>query len=274
MFAAFRLKHLPLAFAALAGLAAHASAQESVSDRFASEAVVLTLVAEEPDAAGAVRAALRIDLAPGWKTYWLDPGDAGIAPMVDVSQSQNAVADTLSFPAPRRFGDESGSSNGYVQPMAIAIRMHAPLAREETVVRAKVFIGVCRDICIPVAADLATVPRSDAGSVVAAAFDALPAAGDGQSGITDAALSADGATLSVTANWRGTDTPDLFVAGPQGWSFGTPTSAERVGNRIAFTLPVRSKPRRAATTPPTLDMVMTAGASAVEARAVIPGRLP
>ena len=37
---------------------------------------------------GAVhRAGIEIRLAPGWKTYWRYPGDSGIAPRFDFSQS-------------------------------------------------------------------------------------------------------------------------------------------------------------------------------------------
>ena len=33
-------------------------------------------------------AALQLDLAPGWKTYWRQPGDSGLAPRFDFSQSE------------------------------------------------------------------------------------------------------------------------------------------------------------------------------------------
>jgi len=32
-------------------------------------------------------AALQLDMAPGWKTYWRQPGDSGIPPRFDFSQS-------------------------------------------------------------------------------------------------------------------------------------------------------------------------------------------
>ena len=40
-----------------------------------------------PRADGTIAGILDIDLDPGWKTYWRDPGGAGIPPMLDVSQS-------------------------------------------------------------------------------------------------------------------------------------------------------------------------------------------
>ena len=41
---------------------------------------------------------LDIDLKPGWKTYWRDPGDAGVPPQLDVSASTNVAGAELRFP--------------------------------------------------------------------------------------------------------------------------------------------------------------------------------
>jgi DsbC/DsbD-like thiol-disulfide interchange protein len=38
---------------------------------------------------GSHMAALHLILAPGWKTYWRAPGDAGIPPMMDLEGSDN-----------------------------------------------------------------------------------------------------------------------------------------------------------------------------------------
>ena len=48
---------------------------------------------------------LDIDLKPGWKTYWRDPGDAGVPPLLDVSASTNIAAAEFDFPAPKRHDD-------------------------------------------------------------------------------------------------------------------------------------------------------------------------
>ena len=121
---------LGLSWLLLAVLAWSPAAAAEPSAGFSSDEVALTLVADEPGADGSIRAALSIDLAPGWKTYWIDPGDAGIPPSVDLSGSSNVVVESLSFPPPHRFGDEYASSNGYSGPMAIALRLrHFKLQR-------------------------------------------------------------------------------------------------------------------------------------------------
>src|SRR6056297_1113481 len=53
--------------------------------------------------AGTRMAALRLTLAPGWKTYWRAPGDAGIPPAFDWSGSRNLKGVAFHWPAPDVF---------------------------------------------------------------------------------------------------------------------------------------------------------------------------
>src|SRR5690606_3324502 len=46
----------------------------------------------------AVRIGLHVALAPGWKTYWRSPGEAGIPPSFDWSGSRNLAAATVLWP--------------------------------------------------------------------------------------------------------------------------------------------------------------------------------
>ncbi len=52
----------------------------------------------EPD--GSRIAAIAIDLAPGWYTYWRIPGEAGIAPRFDWSRSRNLASVAAEWPRP------------------------------------------------------------------------------------------------------------------------------------------------------------------------------
>ena len=52
----------------------------------------------QADAEGRLNGMLDIELKPGWKTYWRDPGDAGVPPTIDVSASQNIVGARVRFP--------------------------------------------------------------------------------------------------------------------------------------------------------------------------------
>lgn len=60
-----------------------------------------------PESDGTIKAVLDVDLLPGWKTYWRDPGEAGVPPrwvfpavkilkwLKSISQHQNALQTTI-----------------------------------------------------------------------------------------------------------------------------------------------------------------------------------
>ncbi len=53
----------------------------SSSDWFETEGARIRLVTTgKPAADGKLKGMLDIELKPGWKTYWRDPGDAGVPP--------------------------------------------------------------------------------------------------------------------------------------------------------------------------------------------------
>lgn len=245
--------------------------------RFESDQVNLQLVAETPRSDGTIRAALRIDLAPGWKTYWRDPGEAGIPPSFDFSGSRNTGPARIGFPAPHRFSDGYGMSNGYSGDMAVTFVVPQTAPGEATDIRLKIMLGVCEKICIPVQAELAlgvpasvmsqAVGASAAGRAVAEAFAALPPASALGTGIVGARLTPDGTyLLVVTAAPLDPATSDLFVAGPRGWSFGPPEdrAAEGAGTRLS--LPVLSRPRQLPAEGLTVDAVVIEGSASTEVR--------
>ena len=42
-----------------------------------------------PDENGVLKAIVEVDLEPGWKTYWREPGSSGIPPLFNFSESEN-----------------------------------------------------------------------------------------------------------------------------------------------------------------------------------------
>ncbi|MEJ6478965.1 MAG: protein-disulfide reductase DsbD family protein, partial [Octadecabacter sp.] len=57
--------------------------------------------------------AVRISLAPGWKTYWRAPGDAGIPPQFQWDGSQNINAAQFHWPIPEVMNQNGMRSIGY-----------------------------------------------------------------------------------------------------------------------------------------------------------------
>lgn len=93
-------------------------------------------------------AALRITLAPGWKTYWRSPGDAGLPPAFDWSASRNLAGMRLHWPSPRLLSASGAEVIGYegelVLPMEFELASDGP-AR----LTGQVDLGLCKDVCMP-----------------------------------------------------------------------------------------------------------------------------
>src|SRR5690606_29931154 len=73
------------------------------------------------DKEGLLRGAIEIRLEPGWKTYWRDPGEAGIPPRLHLSAASDASAAELLFPPPERIkiGRASGRERGEVSSAGV-----------------------------------------------------------------------------------------------------------------------------------------------------------
>lgn len=96
-----------------------------------------------------VRIGLHVRLAPGWKTYWRSPGDAGIPPAFDWSGSRNLDQATVLWPHPEYFESYGIGSWGYsgevVFPIDVALsEQGAPLD-----LKLRLHLGLCEKICIP-----------------------------------------------------------------------------------------------------------------------------
>lgn len=121
---------------------------------------------------GAHLAALHLQLAEGWKTYWRIPGDAGIAPRLDWSQSQNAASVRAHWPRPIVFDQNGYRSIGYERELVLPLEVTPRRAGRPVALRGEITIGVCSDICLPVDLSLAQVLRGGAApdAVIAAAL--------------------------------------------------------------------------------------------------------
>ena len=95
------------------------------------------------------RAGIEIRLAPGWKTYWRYPGDSGIPPRFDLSQSKNVKSVTVRYPAPHRLTDESGTSIGYKNSVVFPLEVVPENAARPVALVVKADYAVCEKICIP-----------------------------------------------------------------------------------------------------------------------------
>ena len=150
-------------FATLASAPVHATTQDDVL----SAAILPGW--EMPN--GHHMAALQLTLAPGWKTYWRAPGDAGIPPMFDWSGSQNVKSVQIHWPSPTVFHNNGMQTIGYHEGLTLPIEVTPIDAAKPIELRAQVDLGVCDDICMP-----ANVTLRAALTAPGAADDAIRAA--------------------------------------------------------------------------------------------------
>ncbi len=94
--------------------------------------------------------ALRIRLAPGWKTYWRAPGETGIPPSFDWTGSDNLAAVRFHWPVPQVFNQNGMRTVGYKTELVLPIELTPQQAGREIELRAAIDLGVCQDICMPV----------------------------------------------------------------------------------------------------------------------------
>lgn len=92
---------------------------------------------------------LHIKMQKKWKTYWRQPGDAGIPPHFDWKGSENVKSVKVLWPAPLRMVDPYVTTIGYEGEVVFPVIFEAK--DESKPIRAKLNFayGVCLDICIP-----------------------------------------------------------------------------------------------------------------------------
>jgi DsbC/DsbD-like thiol-disulfide interchange protein len=153
------------------------------------DVVQITLLPGWREASGRHIAALQVDLAPGWKTYWRSPGEGGIPPAFDWSGSINMQAVALHWPTPHAFDQLGLTSIGYETRLILPLEFTP--ARPDAPIRvvADLQIGVCQDICLPVSriirAELSSDARRPDPAIRAALADRpLTAAEAGLRGLT------------------------------------------------------------------------------------------
>ena len=154
---------------------------------------------------GAHMAAVDLTLAPGWKTYWRSPGDAGIPPSFDWSGSENVKSVRIHWPAPSVFETNGMQTIGYHDHLLLPIEVTPINLSLPVKLKVTVDLGVCDEICLPanlaLSADLLPPGVPDDGIRTALTMQARPA---GEAGVSQVSCAidpiADG--LRLTARMR------------------------------------------------------------------------
>lgn len=191
---------------------------------------------------GAHMAAMELSLAPGWKTYWRSPGEAGIPPSFDWSGSQNIQSVRIHWPAPSVFEINGMQTIGYHDRLILPLEVTAVDPSRPVTLSVRMDLGVCDDICLPASLAL-TSELSAPGAPDAGIRDALAQRAEtaGEAGVTKVACTVDPIRdgLRLTARVRLPDpgTPEVVAfetADPAVWVAAAITQREG-GDLLAMT---------------------------------------
>ena len=143
-----------------------------------------------------IRIGIRKQIIPHWHTYWLNPGDSGLATTAEWTLPDGAVAGDILWPAPERIAVGPLMNYGYEGEVTLLTDITVPAdspVGSSFPIRATVDWLVCEEICIPEQVALGLdLP------VVAAGADAGPNSGSAHPAIADAE-----ARLPVDSPFRG-----------------------------------------------------------------------
>lgn len=144
-----------LGFLFLAGvLSAEAAEDAAVTPWVEAQAARVRLLAGADQPGKGVLAGVEIVMAEGWKTYWRNPGEAGVPPNFDWSGSSNTASIKVGYPAPMRISDPAAEMIGYKTSVLFPISVMPQVPGEPVDLRLTLEFAVCREICIPAQATL------------------------------------------------------------------------------------------------------------------------
>jgi suppressor for copper-sensitivity B len=214
---------------------------------------------------------LQLRLPQGWKTYWRSPGDAGLPARIDWKGSQNLAEATMRWPIPERFSLFGLESYGYEHEVVLPIDARPATPGTAMTINATVDWLVCKEICVPLTAELRLALPAGAAQPTEFAhlidrFSVRVPSPMTARGLAFDEVAADGAMLRVTARSDAPfSKPDLMIEGPEGVGFGKP-EIERRNGVVRFTLPVLDATNASIVGKP-LTLTLTDGDRALEAQA-------
>ena len=130
---------------------AHAAESAAVHTNRVTATLVTDTDAVQPGVP--FHAGLHLQLAPGWHTYWKNPGDAGVAPELTFELPAGSVAGPIAWPAPSRVAEGDLTTFAYRNDVLLAVQITPGTATLP--LKAHASWLVCRDICVPEEADFA-----------------------------------------------------------------------------------------------------------------------
>ncbi len=220
-----------LLWPALVPILARSQAVISTGESF----VQVTLLPGRAEAGGARMAGLVLDVKPEWKTYWRNPGAAGIPPQFDWSGSRNLAAVEVFWPRPNFFESFGLTTLGYAGRVVFPVRLVPERADQAMEIELGLALGVCREICVleETAVELRIEPGApDAGAALVAMAEAAVPRPGAEMGLAGATCRISGAGKkrrfdAVLDFAQALQDPVVILEGPDlTWFTGVETTTE------------------------------------------------
>ncbi|HAP45734.1 MAG TPA: hypothetical protein DCR30_00040 [Afipia sp.] len=188
---------------------------------------------------------VRVDLGPGWKTYWKSPGDAGLPTEFDWSGSSNVVSADVNWPAPSRLSILGFESVGYTHEVLFPVKIKVRDPGIETRIHLKIAVYACSTICVREERVLGATIQPDANGLSQTTIDAwrsrVPQPTSNMLSVLSVERSPMGpASLKIEiASTKQLVAPDAFIESDPALSGDKPIVTFQHGNRatLAVNLP-------------------------------------
>lgn len=185
-----------------------------------------------------IRIGVRLEMDPGWHTYWRNPGEAGGATVIRWELPDGLVVGGLEWPVPEVYELEGIYNYVYHDTVLLSASLRIP---EDTPVgtmdlRARVEWLECSEVCVPGEAEVSgslvvasTLEPSESAGLFEQTKRRLPRAGEPE-GLRAwwEGASRDGETRSLILEWQGLG-PEADFLGLPGTTFEVKVPTERLG---------------------------------------------
>lgn len=184
------------------------------------------LISGDAISGGKMLAGLELDMPETTKTYWRLPGETGIPTEIDFSASTGMSGATIAWPFPQI--DRSQGYLDFVYYGQLVLPFELSVDAAGAVVNASVTLGVCDEVCVPVAAafslPLGASPDGAQSIRLRQALAATPIAWDRASvPFVSVELSPSGTGLILSQPAPGIDPAQIIAeTGANGQVFGAP----------------------------------------------------
>jgi len=187
---------------------------------------------------------VHIEIDPGWKTYWRNPGGSGIPTQANWAGSTNVKSIEVRWPAPKRFIDKYGMTIGYKNEIVLPVKIVPVDAAAPVQLSLELNYAVCKDICLPVNEKMTLLVKPENQSIspfkrkLARFIKKIPQSSKSSPGLRVRKLDLSGDDKKVTLlfeveNPQGDALVDVFVEGADILFFNTP---EKIVNKGAVSV--------------------------------------